>query len=250
MKWNTQLYDQSHDFVSGFGAGILSWLDPKPGQNILDLGCGTGDLTRDIFDSGATVLGVDGSEEMIQAARIKFPEIPFRTMDARFLELDQTFDSVFSNAVLHWIPEKEAVIQGVRNVLKEGGVLVAEFGGKGNVGGMLDALQKVFIKKGYHRNAEIRFWYFPSIGEYASELEKQGFRVLRAEHFDRPTPLNGPDGMAEWFRMFGEGFFEGIPQNERDEIQMEVQKELKATHFKDGVWVADYKRIRVMAVKN
>jgi trans-aconitate methyltransferase len=249
MKWNTELYDNAHNFVSKYGKDLLSYLKPKPGETILDLGCGTGDLTEEIFHSGARVIGVDNSAEMIHAAKSKFPGIEFHQMDARKMSFDFRFDAIFSNAVLHWIPEKDKVIEQMRLLLKENGQIVLEFGGKGNVQQMQNTMRKELRKKGYYENAKADFWYFPSIAEYSTELEKQNFRVIHAEHFDRNTPLKGDRGMKDWFMMFGINFFEGIPEIERESILDEVQLSLKATHFRDGVWNADYKRIRVVAIK-
>jgi len=250
MKWNTDLYDNAHDFVSKYGEGILSYLNPKPEEIILDLGCGTGDLTKEIQLSGARVIGVDGSAEMISTAKLKYPEISFYQMDAREMKFDSPFDAVFSNAVLHWIPEKDKVIEHIYTALKDGGRLVAEFGGKGNMQTLITALKTEFQKRGLYKNAGIDYWYFPSIGEYAAELEKLNFRVVHAEHFDRPTSLKGDNGIKDWFKMFGEPFLSGIAEIEKEEILNQVQDNLKATQYIEGIWYADYKRIRVVAIKN
>jgi trans-aconitate methyltransferase len=249
MKWNTELYDGAHNFVSKFGEGILSYLHAKPGEIILDLGCGTGDLTEEIFQSGACVIGVDYSAEMIMKAKSKFPEIEFHQMDARKMNFDIRFDAIFSNAALHWIKEKEKVIRQMHLLLKNNGRIVVEFGGKGNVQREQNTIRKVLEKRGYHENANIDFWYFPSIGEYATELEKQNFRVVHAEHFDRNTPLKGDQGMKDWFKMFGVNFLDGISAEETEDILNEVQDALRPTHFRDDVWNADYKRIRFVAIK-
>lgn len=158
-------------------------------------------------------------------------------------------DAVFSNAVLHWIPEKEKAISSIYQSLKKGGRMVVEFGGKDNIQQMWTALKQELVKRGYIENANIAFWYFPSIGEYATLLEQQGFRVVKAAHFDRPTPLKGEDGMKNWFLMFTDNFFSGISASEKSDILETVQTALKTTHFVDGQWVADYKRIRVVAIK-
>lgn len=250
MKWNPTFYDKSFDFVSRYGEGILSYLKPKPSEIILDLGCGTGDLTKEISLSGARVIGVDNSADMIAKAKIKYPELEFYQMDARDLKLDILFDAIFSNAVLHWIPEKEIVIKKMYSLLNDNGRIVLEFGGKGNNEQMLKILREVFIKRGYADNAKINFWYYPSIGEYATELEKSNFRVVHAEHFDRLTPLRSDQGIKDWFLMFGEYLFTGISDAEKDDILNEVQDKLKATHFINNVWNADYKRIRIVAIKN
>ena len=127
--------------------------------------------------------------------------------------------------------------------------MVVEFGGKGNNAGMLKALRKVLAKTGHIQNSWIDFWYFPSVGEYTSLLEKAGFRVTYASHYDRPTLLEGPDGVKNWFRMFGASFFEGIEEEETERILNMTQDELRSTHLKEGNWYADYKRIRVVAVR-
>ena len=121
QHWNASLYDTSHDFVAKFGEGIFAWLQAKAGENILDLGCGTGDLTPKIQAAGAKVLGVDSSAEMIAAAKAKFPTIDFQQADARNLPFSNQFDAIFSNAVLHWVPEKEKAIASMYQSLKKGG---------------------------------------------------------------------------------------------------------------------------------
>ena len=106
-NWNAELYDDKHSFVWKMAAGLLDLLETKPGERILDLGCGTGHLTEQIADRGAKVVGVDKSLEMIQQARAKFPSLQFEVMDAREIAFADPFDAVFSNATLHWIKEPE-----------------------------------------------------------------------------------------------------------------------------------------------
>jgi trans-aconitate methyltransferase len=249
MKWNASLYDNSHNFVSKFGESLLSILDPKEDETILDLGCGTGDLTEKIALSGAKVIGIDKSAEMLSVAKEKFPNINFQQSDAINFELNHQFDAIFSNAALHWILDKEQVIGQIFRHLKTGGRLVTEFGGKGNMQIMVNALKEVFIENNLSENSKVNFWYFPSIGEYANELEKAGFRVIFAKHFDRPTQLDGIDGIKIWFKMFGQQFFVGLDENKTDKILDEVQNKLKSTLFKDEIWFADYKRIQILAIK-
>ncbi|MHB1921616.1 MAG: class I SAM-dependent methyltransferase [Chitinophagaceae bacterium] len=83
MQWNSLLYDDKHSFVFKNGVDLVTLLDPKPGQNILDLGCGTGYLSEIIRKSGANVFGVDASAEMIQQATKRYPEVHFEQMDAK-----------------------------------------------------------------------------------------------------------------------------------------------------------------------
>jgi len=248
--WNPELYNDKHAFVYQYGQGILSWLEPKANERILDVGCGSGQLTSQIKEKAAWVVGMDSSPEMIADARSKYPSVAFEVGNASDFEFNQQFDAIFSNAVLHWVTDYEGAVTCMYRNLKPGGRLVAEFGGKGNVQNIVGTLRKVLAKYGYHEQAEKQLWYYPSIGEYATVLEKAGFRVTRAEHFDRPTELADADtGIIDWLSMFAKQFFDGVSDADAKAIKAEVQETLKPVSFTDGKWYADYKRIRVMAIK-
>lgn len=250
MRWDSGLYDHKHDFVSKYGEDLIEILNPKPGEEILDLGCGTGDLADKISGKGAHVTGIDSSKEMIEAARQKFPSIDFEIQSAASFSFNKKFDAVFSNAALHWISEKEKVVKQVYECLKPGGRFVAELGGKGNVGKIIDALKGVLARHGFIKQSQIQTWYFPSLSEYASLLEANGFRVIFASHFDRETELKDSHGIINWLRMFGRSYLENIPDNEVSQILKEVEQQLKSSNFRNGKWFADYKRLRIVALKN
>lgn len=250
-KWDAALYDDKHAFVWELGKGVLELLAPKQGERILDIGCGTGHLTAEIAAKGAEVVGIDSSAEMIGEARKKFPQLNFEVMDAREIRLDQKFDAVFSNAALHWIKELERVILGVARILKSGGRFVAEFGGKGNVEGLTGALRRACGKLGLAFTEGMSPWYFPSIGEYSALLEKYGLEVQQAVLFDRPTPLeDGDRGLRTWMEMFGGAILKHVAEETRELLLREVEREAQAALFRDGRWVVDYRRLRVVARKN
>ena len=136
------------------------------------------------------------------------------------------------------------------NTLKKGGRMVVEFGGKGNVQTILSTLKKCLQAHGFPAQANIEIWYFPSIGEYTTLLERHGFRVTMAQHFDRPTELaDASHGIEDWLKMFAQPLFHGIDQQQRKAMVKEVQQMVKAKLFHNGKWFADYRRIRVVAVK-
>jgi trans-aconitate 2-methyltransferase len=249
MKWDANLYDRKHDFVSKYGEELIALLDPKSGEEILDLGCGTGDLAELIRKKGAKVTGIDSSAEMIKTAKQKYPLIDFFVRSATDFSFDKKFDAVFSNAALHWITEKEKAVQQIYNCLKPHGKLVAEFGGKGNVAMIVNALQNALTNNGFTQNAKIEAWYFPSLSEYAALLEQNGFRVIFASHFDRETLLKDEAGIKNWLRMFAVSYLQGIGDPETATILDEAEQQLKSTNFRDGKWYADYKRLRIVAVK-
>src|SRR5262245_15350099 len=144
QTWSPDRYVKNAAFVPALGASILERLAPQPGERILDLGCGDGTLTVKLVERGAEVIGVDASPEMLAAARDR--GLDARLMDVRQLTFDAEFDAVFSNAVLHWIPEAEAAVKGIVRALKPGGRFVADLGGHMNVAAIATAIRAVVAR--------------------------------------------------------------------------------------------------------
>ncbi len=245
--WNTELYEAKHDFVWKLGEGILELLDSKPGEHILDLGCGTGHLTQRIAATGAHVVGVDSSPDMIGQARQNFPKLTFLLQNATKLAFDNELDAIFSNAALHWMTDASAVAGRMAAALKPGGRLVAELGGHGNIDAIMDAIFTV-IRQYLPVIPPSNNWY-PSIGEYSAVLESRGFEVRFARLFDRPTPLEGKSGMDHWLRQFKGYYFETLPPKERDLAISETVELLRPKLCAGGRWVADYRRLQIIAIK-
>jgi trans-aconitate methyltransferase len=189
--WDARLYDDKHTFVWEAAADLVGVLAPQPGERILDLGCGTGHLTAKIAANGAFTLGIDNAESMIAQVRRNYPALRFELTDARDLPYVGQFDAVFSNAVLHWVRPPRKAAASIWQALRPGGRLVAEFGGKGNVQRLLDAVSEAKREAGIGGRGSGHPWYYPSIAEYSTLLENQGFTVTSAALFNRPTPLEG-----------------------------------------------------------
>jgi trans-aconitate 2-methyltransferase len=243
-SWDAGLYEGEHSFIWKYGAALLPLLDPKPGEQILDLGCGTGQLTSEIASVGAGTLGIDSSPEMIGQARQNYPRLKFQLADARTFVSPESFDGVFSNAALHWIPDARAVVRTVFQALKPGGRFVAEFGGKGNTGQVMAALEEAGAAD------PLATFYYPGIGEYTALLEGEGFEVRFATLFDRPTELDDPvRGLEQWLRMFLQKALDSIPGGRINETISAIEARLHPTLFYDGKWHIDYRRLRIIAVR-
>lgn len=247
QEWNSALYDQKHSFVYEYGQDLLNLLQPQPGELILDLGCGTGHLTALIAQSGTRVIGLDHSAQMLETARQQYPQLEFIQGEASDFSLPEACDAVFSNAVLHWVKRASAAAACIARALKPGGRFVAEFGGHGNVANIVQAVQAV-VSSITHTEV-FHPWYYPSIGEYATLLEAQGLEVRQAFLFDRFTKLEGEDGMRNWLTMFAESMFADLPAEAKETALAEIEAQLRATNYREGVWYADYRRLRVVAVR-
>jgi trans-aconitate methyltransferase len=241
--WNPQSYEDRHAYVFKFGEDLLALLAPQPGERILDLGCGTGQLSAAIAGSGAHVIGLDLSAEMLNQARGNYPEIEFVQGDASDFALDAPVDAIFSNAALHWVKNAEGVGASVARALKPGGRFVAELGGYGNIQSIVDALRAVI---GPGANLP---WFYPTIGEYASMLERHGMEVREARLFDRPTQVEGEDGMENWLGVFARGAVAGMDRARAHAVFHEVSERLRGQRYRGGVWTLDYRRLRIVAVR-
>jgi SAM-dependent methyltransferase len=247
QRWKAEEYARVGRFVADHAGKVMGWLAPAAGQRILDVGCGDGALTEQIAASGAVVVGVDASEDMVRAARA-------RGLDARVLraerlefsdEMAAGFDAVFSNAALHWMRDQEAVLRGVRRVLRPGGRFVAEMGGLGNIAAIRVAVAAVLRAHGLDRSDNENQFF--TAEEYRGLLERAGFLVEEIELVPRPTLVK--EGMRAWLETFRAGVLGWFAEGEREQALAEMV-ELLAPVLRDadGRWWADYVRLRWRAV--
>jgi trans-aconitate methyltransferase len=241
--WNAETYAANARFVADLGAPLLELLAPRPGEDVLDLGCGDGALTLKIAESGAQVVGVDGSSDMVAASCAV--GVDARVMQGESLAFSHEFDAVFSNAALHWMTKPDDVIAGVKRALRPGGRFIAEFGGHGNVAAITVALMAVVRRFENCRNMRSP-WYFPTADEYAAKLQHHGFVVDQIMLVPRPTPL--PTGMEAWLQTFARPFFGALSSAEQQAVLADVIALLQPVLCDaNGNWIADYVRLRVAA---
>lgn len=243
QTWNSESYAKNARFVTDLGAPVLALLDPKPGERILDLGCGDGVLTKKIADLGCQAVGIDSSPDFVLAAkRLGLDVIEKNAADLHF---GPSFDAVFSNAALHWMKNADAVIAGVARALRPEGRFVAEMGGHGCVKTIQSALIDELDRRGYDGQAA-NPWYFPTADDYGARLIAAGFEVRYIALIPRPTPL--PGDLKGWLATFSGSFTAVLPQAARDEYLECVRQRIRPSLCDaQGNWTADYVRLRFAA---
>ena len=243
QHWSAERYAAAAHFVPALGAPVLELLMPKPGERILDLGCGDGVLTEKIAAAGASVVAVDAAPDMVAAARKR--GLDARVMPGQSLDFTGEFDAVFSNAALHWMRPPEIVLAGVRRALKPGGRFVAEMGGQNNTAAIMVAMRAVLGRRGLDAQ-RLSPWYFPSAEAYRAKLEAAGFTVEKIAIVPRPTPL--PAGLEAWLDTFTDDFFAPLSGPDRVAARAEAIDLLRPILTDEtGMWIADYVRLRFRA---
>ena len=245
QNWDPKRYAHNARFVSDLGMPVVELLAPRPGERVLDLGCGDGALTRKLVEMGCRVFGVDGSVAQARAARKLGLDVC--VMDGERLGLAQGFEAVFSNAVLHWMKRADDVIDGVWHALRPGGRFVAECGGAGCIARIQTALVEALIRRGIDAHA-IEAWYFPTPEDYGGRLEARGFRVHSMALIPRPTPL--PGDIIDWLKTLAQRYTHILPEKEQAAFLEEVREALLPVLCdEEGQWTADYVRLRFVALK-
>jgi trans-aconitate methyltransferase len=255
QTWNAHAYAANGRFVATMASDVVALLDPQPGEDILDAGCGDGALTQQLAQFGANVRGVDQSLAMVTAARARGLRIDESTITA--LPYQSQFDAVFSNAALHWIPlaSQPSALAAIHRSLRPGGRFVAEMGGQGNIAAIRAALTAILKPYGIDAEAHAASFY-PSPAHYTELLAQAGFEIQSIQLIPRPTPLpGGQDGMTLWLNTFRNGILDRLAPADREQAIRDTVNLLRPILYDsrqqdDSIWTADYVRLRFKATKS
>ncbi len=244
QNWNSKDYQKHASFVSELGNEVIELLNPQVDECILDLGCGEGTIALRLQQLGCIVQGVDYSEDMVRSTQEK--GVDAKVMDGQKLRFDQSFDAVFSNAALHWMPDQQAVYDGAYKALKNSGRFVVEMGGAGNIMSIVETLEESLPHYGgFFKNP----WTFPTINETKERLERSGFQIASIQLFDRPTHI--PTDVRGWLSTFTSNIVATVEEDQREALLAHIYDFLKPKLCNSqNQWILDYRRLRFCALKS
>ena len=139
IEWDSESYDKLSEPQFNWGMRLMSRLEVRGDETVMDAGCGSGRLTAELLSRlpSGRVVAVDYSENMLRTAHDRLAahgdRVRFVHADLADLPFVREVDGIFSNAVFHWVPDHDAMFRSLLRSLKPGGWLLAQFGGKGNL---------------------------------------------------------------------------------------------------------------------
>ncbi len=127
--WDAERYDRYRDERRRPFFDLLALIRPRPRMRVVDLGCGSGELTRKLHQhlSAAETLGLDSSAAMLaKSDAFATDGLRFARGDIADFASGARYDLVFSNAALHWLPDHEALLARLTAALAPGGQLAVQ----------------------------------------------------------------------------------------------------------------------------
>jgi SAM-dependent methyltransferase len=197
QTWAPDAYRTKAGFVAKLGRDLVALLDPKPGERVLDLGSGTGELTAELAATGASVLGIDSSAEMVEAARRSLPGLEFAVGDGQRLAFEAEFDAVFSNAALHWMPDADAVAHGIARALQPRGRFRRRVRRRRVRRHSSARRRQSSFERAARTLRRFHAGISPNRGAVRDVLDRAGFEPRMLHLFERPTPLEGENGLGD-----------------------------------------------------
>jgi trans-aconitate 2-methyltransferase len=127
LSWDVDQYERFKNERAQPFRDLGALIEPRPNMRIVDLGCGTGELTRELHEllAASETLGIDSSESMLLKA-LGTSTLHFQLGDIASFTTANPFDLVFSNAALHWIPDQERLFARLISLLAPDGQLAVQ----------------------------------------------------------------------------------------------------------------------------
>jgi trans-aconitate methyltransferase len=254
MQWNAADYAANSVVQQYWARELIAKLDLRGDEHVLDVGCGDGKVTAEIARAlpRGSVTGADASPQMIEFAKKTFPaetfrNLRFRVIDARKIKFGRQFDFIFSNAVLHWVDDHQAILRGAAAVLKSGGRLVVSCGGKGNAQDVFVALRpEMRLKRWreyFRKMPTPYFFYAPD--DYKKWLPKFGFKVEKLKLAPKDATYQGAEGLATWLRTTWIPYVQRVPEIVREEFIAAVTQRYIVKHPPDPDGKVHVKMVRL-----
>lgn len=255
-EFDGEKYKTASSHQKEWGQSLISQLSLQGNEQILDLGCGDGILTGRLaaLVPDGKVLGIDSSIGMIKTAqKITMDNLEFIRMDISDLDFVNTFDVIFSNAALHWVKDHRRLLRNSYTALKEGGIILWDFGGSGNCSSFFEVIRKKIADEKYcsfFKNFEWP-WFMPSKDQYEKFIFEIGYSDFLITEVNRDRYFPSSEEMIKWIDQPSiVPFLDCIPDMRKSAFRKEVIDEMiEKTKQPDGTCFETFRRLRIYAEK-
>lgn len=255
FEFDGEKYREASSQQEAWGERLISELELKGCEMVLDLGCGDGRLTAELAECvpDGSVLGIDASRGMIETARKDHAagNLQFEIIDINDIDFVSQFDLVFSNATLHWVKDHRKLLSNVYRSLKNGGVLRFQFAGDGNCSNLIMVLETMMAQKEYADYfSEFDWpWYMPTVEEYRSLVDEAAFAEKRVWGQKADRHFANTEEMVRWIDQPSlVPFLVCIAERDKGRFRdTVVEQMIERTLQKDGTCFESFRRINVFA---
>lgn len=256
FEFDGEKYKKASKHQKEWGNSLISELSLCGSEEILDLGCGDGVLTKQLAQLVPTgrVLGIDASVGMIDTARNYVAKnMSFMQMDINDINFQNTFDVIFSNAALHWVKDHNRLIENSYRALKDNGNILWNFAGDGTCSNFYEVMRKMMQSEKYKQYfGDFEWpWYMPTKDDYEEIVSASAFSTYSITMENKDRNFSGADEMIKWIDQPSiVPFINVIP----DEIKAEFRNDvislmLRKTLQPDGTCFETFRRIHIKAIK-
>lgn len=239
--WDASTYDRVANPHERWGRSVVSWLDLRGDERVLDAGCGSGRVTAQLLERlpRGRVVALDASPSMLAEAARRLDadkdRVEFLLGDLSApLPLAEPADAVLSTAAFHWVPDHARLYRNLAAALKPGGQLAAQYGGAGNIATVTDAVAQV--GDGWQGP-----WTFATAEATRGFLAAAGFVDIETWLHQEPTPLDPGEPLETYLETVVLGsHLERLPEQQRRPFVRAVAARLPKPEL-------DYVRLNVIA---
>ena len=204
--WDARKYNRVSSVLLEWGKNVLQRRTWQGDEVVLDAGCGSGGPTRILTSKvpNGRIYAVDKDPNMVEQARANLADcknVQVIQGDLKDVRLPEEVDVVFSNAVLHWIPDHESVFTNFFSLLKNGGELLIQCGGHGNLSGTIAILDKIISDNNLymvHFEGWKKPWNFAGPQDTERLLHKAGFTKASAHLSEEPVSFANRESFSEY----------------------------------------------------
>jgi trans-aconitate 2-methyltransferase len=253
--WNAEVYERIGTPMRRWAQAVIDDLHLRGDETVLDAGCGSGSVTFDLLERlpNGRIYAVDSSPEMISKITQAIEErgltsvIPIRASLTDF-ELPEPVEVVFSNAVLHWIPDDDALFGCLLRATKPGGRFRAQCGGGANIARLMEVTKAVEKLEPFVRylDGSAEFRKQRTAEQAKAAMERAGWIEVRAALFDSPVPFENHDEASLYLRtIILQRHVAALPEEHQEPFLREVIAE--TVHRFGEPFAADYVRLDLWA---